>query len=210
MRALSILLFCLPALGCAATLAPALQGFSGSETIVPLAEAERPAAAPEAAGSAATLADRLAVLCGPENGYALGAAGAKDDGLCTGEAAAAFFVAYAEGAALFSARVEVEQVKAEISAAQRELWAIRRTIALSPSNIASLSGRSDDRRTTRAEKDALAAEESRLAAGVVALQSALARIEAEVRAREAAGYVESAGALAAEGAAPTAPIPASY
>lgn len=210
MRALSASLIGLFAAGCSATAGPSMQSFSGSETTSLVLASNAAPEAQEDAVAPATLTDRLLTLCGPENGFALGAAGAKDDGLCTGENAAAFASAYAEGAALFAARVEVQQVKAEISAAQRELWTIKRKRTVFSANVATLSGRPDDRRTEKADRELLAAEEARLIAAIDALQKALAGVESEVRRREAAGFSAPATDVAIDSGAPVAVTPASY
>lgn len=221
MRVLSASLVLVCAAGCASDLPTSPLGFSGVETNSAAPQLAQ-AATPEPAAVAASITDRLADLCAPENGYAQGAAGAKNEGLCTGEYAAGFDAAYAAGAALFAARVDVEQVKAEISAAQRELWALRRNISLSQSGFSALSGRIGDRRAVRDEAQGLAAEDARLSAGIAALQAALARAEADIRRREAAGYVGGAvihSAQSAEtaaepaatvSAAPVSATPAAY
>lgn len=212
MRALSVSLIILTSTGCAATLPTSRLGFAGAETIMASAAPQDEALEPAPTG--ASITDRLAELCAPETGFAQGAAGAPDEGLCTGEYATAFEAAYAHGAQLFAARVEVEQVKAEISAAQRDLWAVRRKMSLSKSGFAALSGRADDRRAAKAQEDALAADDAKLSAGIAALQAALLRAEADIRRREAEGFAGlNAGIAESASAAPTAPVvatPASF
>lgn len=214
MRALPVSLTAILAAGCVSAAPPSGFGFAGSETAIapPASEAVLEAASVEISGP--TISDRLRGLCAPDAAFALGASGSKDDGLCTGEVAAAFDEAYARGAALFAARVEVEQIKAEISAAQRELWAVKRKASMSISSIAALSGRSDDRRALKADNDALAAESARLAAAVSSLQDALRRAEADVRDRQTAGLAATIAAAPDQNApgqdAPVAATTVSY
>lgn len=209
MRSLFASLTAILAAGCASAAPPSGFSFSGAETTSAPPASEAVLGAPPVEIAGPTISDHLRGLCAPDAAFALGASGSKDDGLCTGEVSAAFSEAYARGAMLFAARVEVEQIKAEISAAQRELWAVKRNASMSTSGMAALSGRSDDRRALKADKDALAAESARLAAAVSSLQDALLRAEADVRARQTAGLAANT-ASAPEQDAPVAATTVSY
>jgi hypothetical protein len=212
MRALSVSLIILSSAGCVSNLTPPRMGFAGAETFSSPASSHDEAIEP--AALRASISDHLAELCAPETGFAQGAAGAEDEGLCTGDYAPAYEAAYAHGAQLFAARVEVEQVKAEISAAQRELWALRRKMSLSKSGFSALSGRADDRRAAKAEEGALAADDAKFSASIAALQAALLRAEADIRRREAAGFsglnAEVVGSATAAPAIPVIATPASF
>ncbi|MBY0423732.1 MAG: hypothetical protein K2Q06_15615, partial [Parvularculaceae bacterium] len=142
-------------------------------------------AASHAASHAAEPAPAEAA-CAPEQGFALGAAGARDDGLCVGPEAAAFASAYQRGRDLFLSRFEVEQTKAAILAAQRDLWRVKNTGLVARSGLLSAASSVDERRRARATAVSLEAEEARLEAAIVALEAALAKAEGDVAARKLA------------------------
>ena len=76
---------------------PSTAGFSAAETGL-VTSRPGPGASDVYSDAAQTpavsLTDHLLSLCTAENGFALGAAGAKDQGLCTGDLAADFTVAF--------------------------------------------------------------------------------------------------------------------
>lgn len=136
-----------------------------------------PAAAP-----AVLLTEHLVSQCTAEHGFAQGAAGEKDEGLCTGDYAAGFREGYAKGAKLFAARLEVEQLRAEIAAAQRDLWTARGDLKTTEVNLASLALSSDRRALLKAERASRIAAGKRLEAELAALQQELVKAEAAAEA----------------------------
>lgn len=212
MRALSALLACLVAAGCAAAGAPVRLGFDGSEMVMP-AQAHAgatPIAKVPVQGAGVAPTNDLTELCAPEIGFAQGAAGATDAGLCAADQAAAYAAAYSSGAALFAARVEAAQIRAEISATQRELWSVKRLASMPATALTALSGRTDVRREAKSEKAALLQEDLRLSEVLERLQRALIAAESDIREREAVGWTVAAASVTAEASAPIAAIPAAY
>lgn len=161
---------------------------------------------------AVALTEHLLSQCTAEHGFALGASGAKDQGLCTGEYAAAFGDAFARGADLFNARLEVEQVKAELAALQRDLWIARGDVKTTEVNLASLALSSDRRAVLKAERSARMAAEERLVEELAALKKKLAEAEDAVARRSATAGLQTAPDSKEEGEAAAPPVltPASY
>lgn len=212
MRALSALLACLVAAGCTVAGTPVRLGFAGSEMVLPAPAraGATPVADVAVRGENVAATRNLTELCAPEIGFAQGAAGATDAGLCAGDQAAAYAAAYSNGAALFAARVEAAQIRAEISATQRELWSVKRLASMPATALSALSGRTDARREAKSEKAALLQEDLRLSVALEGLQRALIAAESDIREREAVGWTAAAASVTAEASAPIAAIPASF
>lgn len=159
---------------------------------------------------AVSLTDHLLAMCTSENGFALGASGEKDQGLCTGELAAEFATAFARGAELYRVRLEVEQVKVEIAAAQRELWTARREVKALDVSLNSVFSPADRRAMLKTARAGREADEARLTTELARLQARLAAAEATERSRRAMLAPEPSAISTEATPAPAALTPTSY
>lgn len=186
MNAISRGMLCLAALSCAGCLtsSPETLSFNSLERPVP---SDAPPASRAAPGHVreSTPADPE-FPCAPEQGFALGAAGAGDDGLCEGPDQRAFAAAYQSGRSLFLSRLEVEQIKAALIAAQRDLWSLKNKRLIANSGLLSASTSVEERRRIKAATQALDTEKAKLDASITAMRAALVEAEADVSAKKLA------------------------